>query len=323
MKLRPTDIRKFVAVTSASILLAACASAPTVSDGAVAARADLMRLQADSNLASLARVEIADADQAVKAAERPVNDPELSQHLVMMAQTKVETARSWAQSRHYQAQREALNAEAEAARLAARTMEADRARGETRTAQAATMTARREAELAETRSRIARDEADLARTDAAAARSQAELARTATDEARSETAELQRQIRELNARTTDRGLVMTLGDIIFETGKYELRSGTTANLDKLAAFLKRYEDRTVEIEGHTDSVGSAESNLVLSRNRADAVSDYLMAQGIARNRLSSTGKGEGMPVATNDTNTGRQQNRRVEVIISNEDQQLQ
>jgi outer membrane protein OmpA-like peptidoglycan-associated protein len=307
MKFLPTNLNKLVAFTSATILLSSCVSAPTVSDGAVAARADLIRLQADRNLASLARVEIADADKAVTSAERPVNNPELSQHLVLMAQAKIETARSWAQSRYYLEQREVLGAESDAARLAARTMEADRARSETSTAQASAVTARREAELAETRSQSARDEADLART--------------ATNEARAETAELQQQVSELNARATDRGLVMTLGDIMFETGKYDLRSGTTANLDKLAVFLERYEDRTVKIEGHTDSTGSAESNLVLSRNRAESVSEYLVAQGIASNRLTNTGRGEDMPVADNGTSYGRQQNRRVELIISNEVQQ--
>lgn len=330
MKLRPTTLKKFVAVTSISILLAACASAPTVSDGAVAARANLTRLQADRNLAALARVEIMEADRAVTAAEQPTDDEQLSRHLVVLADGKVDIARAWAQSRFYEEQREAISAEAESVRLDARTREADRARNDARiarteaeTAQAATETARREAGIAETRAQIARDEADIARTDASAARGQTALARAATDEARAETAELQRQISELNARTTDRGLVMTLGDIMFETGKYELRSGTTSNLDKLATFLSRYEERTIEIEGHTDSTGSAESNLVLSRQRAESVVDYLVAQGIDKNRISSTSLGEESPVADNDTSTGRQQNRRVEVIISNEAVQSQ
>lgn len=344
MKLRPAQIRTMVAVASTSILLAACATAPTVSDGAVAARADLTRLQADSNLAPLARVEIRDAEEAVTAAERPVQDEQLSQHLVMMADTRVEIARSWAQSRYYQEQRRALTAEADAARLDSRTMEADRARRDARaarseaetaqsaavearsdaeTAQSAAMAARRETEMAENQAQAARDEADAARTDAASARSEADLARTATDEARAETSDLQRQITELNARTTDRGLVMTLGDIMFETGKFELRSGTTSNLDKLAAFLTRYEDRTVEIEGHTDSTGNADYNLLLSRQRADSVAAYLMDQGINRNRLASTSMGEERPVSSNDTSTGRQQNRRVEVIISNEQPESQ
>jgi outer membrane protein OmpA-like peptidoglycan-associated protein len=153
-------------------------------------------------------------------------------------------------------------------------------------------------------------EVDRARADAAAARGDADAARLTAED-------LQRQIAELNARETDRGLVVTLGDLLFATGKSELTGGAGANLNKLAAFLREYPDRTVYVEGHTDSVGSAESNHLLSQRRADSVTSYLIGQGIAPNRLTSKGLGEGSPVASNDTATGRQQNRRVEVIISN------
>jgi len=153
-------------------------------------------------------------------------------------------------------------------------------------------------------------EVDRARADAAAARGDADAARLTAED-------LQRQIAELNARETDRGLVVTLGDLLFATGKSELTGGAGANLNKLAAFLREYPDRTVYVEGHTDSVGSAESNYLLSQRRADSVTSYLIGQGIAPNRLTSKGLGEGSPVASNDTATGRQQNRRVEVIISN------
>jgi outer membrane protein OmpA-like peptidoglycan-associated protein len=121
----------------------------------------------------------------------------------------------------------------------------------------------------------------------------------------------------LNARETDRGLVVTLGDLLFETGKSDLKGGAAGNLNKLAAFLDEYPDRTVLIEGHTDDVGSEESNFNLSQRRANSVKSYLVGQGIQSARLSTSGLGEGSPVAGNDTSTGRQQNRRVEVIISN------
>ncbi|MFU8822592.1 MAG: OmpA family protein, partial [Gammaproteobacteria bacterium] len=89
------------------------------------------------------------------------------------------------------------------------------------------------------------------------------------------------------------------------------------NLDKLAAFLGEYPDRTVLIEGHTDSVGSEESNQFLSQRRAESVRSYLVNRGVQAHRITTAGLGEGSPVASNDTATGRQQNRRVEVIISN------
>jgi len=144
-----------------------------------------------------------------------------------------------------------------------------------------------------------------------------DAARADADAARQQASELQRQIADLNAKTTERGLVVTLGDLLFETGRAELKGGAAANLGKLSAFLNQYPNRTVIIEGHTDSVGSESFNQRLSERRADAVKAYLLAQGIAANRIVAVGKGETVPVASNDTASGRQMNRRVEVIISN------
>lgn len=146
-------------------------------------------------------------------------------------------------------------------------------------------------------------EADKAHSDANAARQQSE--------------DLQRQLDALNAKATDRGMVITLGDVLFDTGSPVLNGGATSNLGKLAAFLNQYQDRTIEIEGHTDSVGSEEYNLDLSQRRADAVKAYLVNQSVNSLRMTTAGKGEDAPNASNDSAAGRQQNRRVEVIISN------
>jgi len=153
-------------------------------------------------------------------------------------------------------------------------------------------------------------EADAARSDADRAKQEAEAARKQAEE-------LQRQVAELNAKATDRGLVVTLGDLLFETGKAELKGGAAANLGKLSAFLNQHPDRTVTIEGHTDNVGADDYNLGLSQRRANSVQQFLLAQGIAANRLTSVGKGENYPVAGNESESGRQMNRRVEVIIAN------
>lgn len=147
-------------------------------------------------------------------------------------------------------------------------------------------------------------EASAAKADAAAARAQAEM--------------LRRQISELNAKQTDRGLVVTLGDVLFSTGKADLKSGATANLTKLVAFLKQYPERAVTIEGHTDSTGSDEINQKLSEHRADSVKTFLTSNGIEGSRINTVGKGKAEPVADNKTASGRQQNRRVEIIIANE-----
>jgi outer membrane protein OmpA-like peptidoglycan-associated protein len=146
---------------------------------------------------------------------------------------------------------------------------------------------------------------------------EADAAHLAAASSAQQAVDLQRQIDVLQAKPTDRGLVVTLGDVLFDTGKAGLKAGATSNLNKLVAFLNQYPDRTVVIEGYTDSVGSEDYNQGLSERRADSVKAYLAGQGIGAIRLSALGKGESDPVAGNDSAAGRQQNRRVEVIISN------
>lgn len=263
-------------------VLSACATAPKAPEAPLDSRVKLTALQSNPQLATRAPVEMKAAEAAVKAAEVPRPDGEYATHLMLLADQKVEIARARAQSRLYEDQRTALSEQSERARLDARTLEADRARRE----------------------------AEFARADAASARDEVAASRAAR-------LDLQRQIAELNARETDRGLVVTLGDVLFATGKSDLMGGAGANLDKLAAFLGEYPDRTVLIEGHTDSVGSEAFNQSLSQRRADSVRSYLVNRGVQANRVTTAGLGEGSPVASNDTATGRQQNRRVEVIISN------
>jgi OOP family OmpA-OmpF porin len=128
--------------------------------------------------------------------------------------------------------------------------------------------------------------------------------------------QLQQELAALKAQQTDRGLVLTLGDVLFETGKAELRPGALRNLYPLVTFLQKYPERRVLIEGHTDSVGSEASNLDLSQRRADAVRDFLLQNGVRAAQITTQGYGKASPVASNDTAAGRQQNRRVELIIS-------
>ena len=148
---------------------------------------------------------------------------------------------------------------------------------------------------------------------------EADVAKLAAASSAALSAELQRQIDELQAKETDRGLVLTLGDVLFETDKAQLKSGATGNLNTLVMFLNNYPNRTVLIEGYTDSVGSDDYNQGLSSRRAESVQAYLVGQGIDRGRLSASGLGESAPVADNESAMGRQLNRRVEVIISNPD----
>ncbi|MCH9812484.1 MAG: OmpA family protein [Epsilonproteobacteria bacterium] len=125
-------------------------------------------------------------------------------------------------------------------------------------------------------------------------------------------------LQELNAKQTNRGLVLTLGDVLFETGKSKLLAGSLRAIEKLTVFLRDNPERLVLIEGHTDNVGSATFNLDLSLRRAGAVEEALIAKGIVSNRMSVKGYGEIYPVASNNESAGRQRNRRVEIVILEE-----
>lgn len=169
---------------------------------------------------------------------------------------------------------------------------------------------------------LASREAQIAREAAATKGAQAVVANADAyrqqGQLRARNAELEQQLRDLQAERTERGLVMTLGDILFATGRAELTPGAFERIDRLAQFMQRYPARTVRIEGHTDSTGNADFNLRLSEARAQAVRDALVARGVNPSRVVSQGMGEAQPVASNSTDAGRQQNRRVDIVISDE-----
>ena len=142
------------------------------------------------------------------------------------------------------------------------------------------------------------------------ARSEMELEQT-----RARAAELERQLAELQAQETERGYVLTLGDILFAVDQAELTPGGAQQVSRLADFMREFPNRSVVIEGHTDSTGDDAYNLQLSERRAQAVADLLIRQGIDPARMASRGYGEQYPIASNDNVAGRQQNRRVEIVI--------
>jgi outer membrane protein OmpA-like peptidoglycan-associated protein len=140
-------------------------------------------------------------------------------------------------------------------------------------------------------------------------------ARGQRDQATEEAARLKAEVDELKATPTPRGLVLTLGDVLFDTGRSELNSGASRKLDQLAQFLNEHKDRRVQIDGFTDSVGTDSYNEELSRRRADAVKSALISRGIDPSRIGTEGYGKAFPVANNNDSGGRQLNRRVEVVI--------
>ena len=129
---------------------------------------------------------------------------------------------------------------------------------------------------------------------------------------------MEQQLKELETKQTDRGLVVTLGDVLFDTGRAELKPGGMRTVQKLADVLNRNPQRRIIIEGFTDSVGGESYNLQLSERRADAVRAELIVSGVAPERISTRGYGKSFPVASNDTSVGRQLNRRVEVVFSDD-----
>lgn len=161
------------------------------------------------------------------------------------------------------------------------------------------------------RDEVARSEAERNRIIADAREREAAAA-----EARNEA--LRRELEALQAQPTDRGLVLTLGDVLFDTGAAALKPGAMTTIDRLAQFLRDYPERSVRIEGHTDSVGSDESNQLLSERRANAVRTALLDRATAAERIRTVGFGASRPIVGNDTAGGRQQNRRVEIVISDD-----
>lgn len=165
-------------------------------------------------------------------------------------------------------------------------------------------TAERQAVLVEARELEAQRNAQQARNASAQAQS-------AEDRAKA----LERELADLKGKKTDRGVVVTLGDVLFDTGMATLKPGAYSTIDRLATVLKEDPQRKVLIEGHTDSVGSDEYNQGLSERRAASVQAALFERGVEASQISTVGKGKSTPVASNASAVGRQQNRRVELVF--------
>jgi len=233
-----------------------------------------------------------------------------------------------------EAEREALaSREAEAkAREADARAQADKARDAEVREAASRMQAEQDAKLEAERRARAEAEADRTRAEAelaaqraandrAAIEAQAESAREAAAQAQREKAELRKQLVDqfnliLETRDTARGLIVNMSDVLFDTGKSTLRPGAREKLAKIAGIVLSHPGLALQVEGHTDSVGSEDYNQTLSEKRADSVRDYLVNQGLKESTITAKGLGESMPVSDNATAAGRQQNRRVELVVS-------
>lgn len=275
-------------VLAASILLAGCA--PLLKpEGADAARQQLAALRADAVLAAEVQAALVDADLAVLAAEVPTRDAAAGRHAVHIASRKVEIARAQAERQVAERALQELNRQREAILEEGRRQELE----------------------------IAKAQAEAAAAAAVEQQRLAAEALIAAAEARTASEVLRQEMQALQAEASDRGMVMTLGDVLFATGKADLQPAAMERLDKLAVFMNRYVDRTLIIEGHTDTQGSNEKNRQLSERRAEAVKVYLIIQSVDSARMSSIGRGSESPLADNTSAEGRLRNRRVEILIGN------
>jgi outer membrane protein OmpA-like peptidoglycan-associated protein len=225
-----------------------------------------------------------------------------------------EDARQLAAERQEQAR---ITAEREAAAAKARADAEAKAAAEARAQ--AELTAAREAQMkaeAELAATKAKSEADALRAKEEAAKADAERNRKAAENLRTQLLEQFNRI--LPTTDTERGLKVNMGDVLFDTGKYDLRPPAREALAKLSGIILAHPGLQLAVEGFTDSVGSDAFNQQLSEQRANEVQKYLINQGLEESFITSRGFGETMPIASNDTPQGRQQNRRVEIIVSGE-----
>jgi len=172
-------------------------------------------------------------------------------------------------------------------------------------------TTKRQAVLLQARER----DIERSASDARDANALAETSRLNANASQERADSLAQELADLQAKRTERGVVLTLGDVLFDTGGAVIRTGAYGTLDRLAAALKDRPARSVIIEGHTDNVGSDAQNTRLSEQRAQSVQTALLQRGVATSQVSAVGKGESTPIADNETAVGRQQNRRVELIF--------
>jgi outer membrane protein OmpA-like peptidoglycan-associated protein len=225
-----------------------------------------------------------------------------------------EDARALAAQRQNEAR---IAAEREAAAAKARAEAEEKAAEEAK--RQAELTAAKEGQMkaeAEAAAVKAKAEADTLKAKEEAARAEAERSRRAAAELRAQLLDQFNRI--LETRDTPRGLVVNMGDVLFDFGKYDLRSEAREKLAKLSGIILAHPGLTLAVEGHTDSVGGDEANQKLSEQRADTVQSYLIGQGLPEDRISSKGFGKTSPIADNDSATGRQKNRRVEIVVSGE-----
>lgn len=287
-------------------LLAACGPSPSdmmAKDRLEQARTAYNTAKSNQDVQVYAPVPLIEAEKAMALAER-AKDPVDISHLSYIAEKRSLIAVAIAEGKVAENEAQLLSRESSEILLMKRERETKIARSRADATAAELEKIRLESEM---KSR----ELDLMKREA-------EKAKLLADAKIRESQQLLKEMTELKARQTERGIVLTIGDVLFATGKADITSGAKRSMDKLAEFLKAQPARNVVIEGYTDSVGSDNYNLELSEKRAESAKNELVERGVAAERITTRGFGKRDPVASNDSPEGRKLNRRVEVIILNE-----
>ncbi|MEO8153689.1 MAG: OmpA family protein [Rhizobacter sp.] len=304
-----------------SLVLAACSTVPDANPMLDAAHSDYRAAQDNPRVRDLAGLELKEAGDAINVADaswsRRDSTTEVN-HWAYVARQRVAIAQETASQKSAEAAVVNANSSRDKIRLAARTNEADAAQRSALNAQQQAEESQRQSEAARRDADVAQRDANTAQRDAQAAQRDAQMAQQQTADAQARNAQLEALMKDLNAKKTDRGMVITIGDVLFDTNKSELKSGGLRSVEKLGGFLKQYPQRKALIEGFTDSVGTQSANQELSDRRASAVRLALVGAGVAGDRVTTRGYGEAYPVAGNDSGSGRQLNRRVEIIVSDD-----
>lgn len=295
---RFSALRLTLLPATAAVLMA-CASTPANNAALSEAQALYRQAAADADVARSAPLELRAAQAALSQAEgarQAGEDKAAVDHFAYLARQRSATAIKAGEIARAEREMGIAGRDRERILMAARS---------------------REAEAGTAAALKARDQAEQARAQAEQARLEADKQLAAAESARARAAKLQQELADLQAKQTERGMVLTLGDVLFDTGRAELKAGAFSTVDRLATFLRENPERGVAIEGHTDSVGSDSFNQGLSERRAEAVRAALTSRGIDAARVTAKGLGKSAPVASNASAEGRQRNRRVEIIIAN------
>jgi len=276
---------------------------------------------------------IATAREAVQTAEdaRAITVKQIEQERLDNERRAAADAQAQTQAQADDATQQKQQAQSDQARAerARDRAESDTAKAQVAKAQAESDTTRAQADAAKAQSDSDKAKADLANSQAAsdtalsAAQADADRSRLAAQQADADKVAMRTRLSEqlnriLQTRDSARGLIVSMSDVLFDTGKYSLKPGAREKLAKVAGILVSYPGLNIEVGGYTDNVGGDVMNQTLSENRASSVRNYLVDQGVATNSVTSKGFGNTLPVASNDSSSGRQQNRRVELLVSGE-----